>query len=69
MSGSGILNHRSMPIRCENISIRGDGHFEGQGKKWWDFMRSVNAKQPVDNKWQEIFGKENETLLSTESVY
>jgi polygalacturonase len=50
--------------RCENISIRGDGHFEGQGKKWWDFMRSVSSGQPVDNKWQEIFKKENETLLS-----
>jgi polygalacturonase len=50
--------------QCENISIRGDGHFEGQGKKWWDFMRSVNAKQTTGNKWQEIFGKENETLLS-----
>ena len=50
--------------QCENISIRGDGHFEGQGKKWWDFMRSVNANQPVDNKWQEIFSKENEALLS-----
>ena len=49
--------------KCENISIRGDGHFEGQGKKWWDFMRSVNAKQATMNKWQEIFGKENETLL------
>ena len=31
--------------QCENISIRGRGHFEGQGKKWWDFMRSVNAKK------------------------
>ena len=51
--------------QCENISIRGDGRFEGQGKKWWDFMRSVMANQPVDNKWQEIFGKENETLLAT----
>lgn len=49
--------------QCENISIRGDGHFEGQGKKWWDFMRGVNAKQPNGSKWQEIFGKENETLL------
>jgi polygalacturonase len=49
--------------QCENISIRGDGHFEGQGRKWWDFMRSVNANQPVDNKWQEIFRKENEALL------
>jgi polygalacturonase len=51
-------------FQCENISIRGDGHFEGQGKRWWDFMRSVTTGQPVDNKWQEIFRKENETLLS-----
>jgi len=50
--------------QCENISIRGDGHFEGQGKKWWDFMRSVNANQTVDSKWQEIFKRENEVLLS-----
>ncbi len=50
--------------KCENISIRGDGHFEGQGKKWWDFMRRVNSNQTVDNKWQEIFKKENESLLA-----
>jgi polygalacturonase len=50
--------------QCENISIRGDGHLEGQGKKWWDFMRSISAGQPVDNKWQEIFRKENELLLA-----
>ena len=50
--------------KCENIAIRGDGHLEGQGKKWWDFMRSVNSKQPVDNKWQEIFIKENAALLA-----
>jgi polygalacturonase len=49
--------------RCENIAIRGDGHLEGQGKKWWDFMRSVNSKKPVDNKWQEIFKRENAELL------
>ncbi len=50
--------------RCENISIRGDGHFEGQGKKWWDFMRNLSSNQPVDNKWQEIFRKENESILA-----
>jgi polygalacturonase len=54
-------------FRCENIAIRGDGHFEGQGKKWWDFMRSVNSNQPVDNKWQEIFKKENAELLKKNS--
>jgi polygalacturonase len=53
--------------QCENIAIRGDGHLEGQGKKWWDFMRSVNSKQPVDNKWQEVFKKENESLLAKNS--
>ena len=30
--------------QCENISIRGDGHFEGQGRKWWDFMRERQCK-------------------------
>lgn len=48
--------------QCENISIRGRGHFEGQGKKWWDFMRTASAKP--ESKWQEIFRKENEELLS-----
>jgi polygalacturonase len=52
--------------QCENISIRGRGHFEGQGKKWWDFMRTA-AKQP-ESKWQEIFRKENAELLA-KNVY
>jgi polygalacturonase len=54
--------------QCENISIRGRGHFEGQGKKWWDFMRSVGPKQQAESKWQEIFKKENEALLA-KNVY
>ena len=50
--------------KCENIAIRGDGHLEGQGQKWWDFYVSVNSGKPVDNKWQEIFKKENAELLA-----
>jgi len=50
--------------QCENISIRGRGHFEGQGKKWWDFMRTANSKQQAESKWQEIFKKENAELLA-----
>jgi polygalacturonase len=50
--------------QCENISIRGRGHLEGQGKKWWDFMTNVNARKLVDSKWQEIFKKENADLLA-----
>jgi len=49
--------------QCENIAIRGRGHFEGQGKKWWDFMRSVSPQQ-TPSKWQEIFKKENADLLA-----
>jgi polygalacturonase len=51
--------------QCENISIRGRGHFEGQGKKWWDFMRTVTSKQQQpESKWQETFRKENAELLA-----
>ncbi len=61
-----VMNFKSQiyAYKCENIAIRGDGHLEGQGQKWWDFMRSVNSKKPVDNKWQEIFKKENSELLA-----
>jgi polygalacturonase len=64
-----VMNFKSQiyAYRCENIAIRGDGHLEGQGKKWWDFMRKVTSLQPVDNKWQEIFKKENEILLTNNS--
>jgi polygalacturonase len=50
--------------QCENISIRGRGHFEGQGKKWWDFMRTAGNRQQPPSKWQEIFAKENAELLA-----
>lgn len=49
--------------QCENISIRGRGHFEGQGQKWWDFMRT-GTRQAQESKWQEIFRKENAELLA-----
>ncbi len=50
--------------RCENITITGRGHFEGQGQKWWDFMRQVNSEKQSESKWQEIFKRENAELLS-----
>jgi polygalacturonase len=64
-----VKNFRSQiyAYRCENISIRGDGHLEGQGRKWWDFMRSIISDKPVDNKWQEIFKKENAELLARDA--
>ena len=50
--------------QCENIAIKGGGHLEGQGKKWWDFMRTAGSRQQPDSKWQEIFKKENSDLLA-----
>jgi polygalacturonase len=53
--------------QCENIAIKGRGHLDGQGKKWWDFMRTVASKQQPESKWQEIFKKENAGLLAKNS--
>jgi polygalacturonase len=50
--------------KCENIAIRGRGHFEGQGKKWWDFMKTASSRQQPESKWQEMFRKENAELLA-----
>lgn len=60
-----VKNFRSQiyAYQCENITITGRGHFEGQGQKWWDFMRTI-PKQQKESKWQEIFAKENAELLA-----
>ncbi len=55
--------------RCENIAIKGDGHFDGQGRKWWTFMQDIAANKQVDNKWQEIFKNENAALLAKKPIH
>lgn len=50
--------------RCNNIAIRGDGHIDGQGKKWWDFWNQAKFGKPADTKWQKIFREENAALLA-----
>jgi polygalacturonase len=61
-----VKNFRSQiyAYRCENIAIRGDGHLDGQGKIWWDFLRKVNSGEKVDKKWQNVFERENANLLA-----
>jgi polygalacturonase len=51
-------------IDAENISIKGEGHFEGHGKKWWDFWFSVRRDSITNSEWQQIFARENKELLS-----
>jgi hypothetical protein len=49
--------------QCENIAIRGDGHFNGHGQKWWDFWSKVKNGGQVDSKWQTLFKNANSELL------
>ncbi|HEX2394975.1 MAG TPA: glycoside hydrolase family 28 protein [Bacteroidales bacterium] len=49
--------------QCENIAIKGDGHVDGNGKKWWDFWNQVRTGAPTDTKWQMIFREQNAELL------
>lgn len=50
-------------IDAQNVSIKGEGHFEGHGKKWWDYLSKVKNGEITDSKWQKIFVEENKELL------
>lgn len=64
-----VKNFRSQiyAYRCDNIAIMGRGHFEGQGKKWWDFFNEVTSGKQTDSKWQQIFKRENTALLAKDN--
>ncbi|MCF8359393.1 MAG: glycoside hydrolase family 28 protein [Prolixibacteraceae bacterium] len=51
-------------IDAENISIKGKGHFDGNGQKWWDTWFEVSRNNLQGTKWQQIFQQENDTLLA-----
>ncbi len=52
-------------VDAENITIKGEGTLEGQGKKWWnEYFRCMldyrdNGKRDI-NKYQTLFDKEND---------
>lgn len=50
-------------IDAKNISIKGEGHFEGHGKKWWDYWYKVSREGLTGSKWQQIFEDENKEIL------
>lgn len=54
-------------IDAHNISIKGEGHFEGNGKKWWDFWYDVSRNNKKDSEWQKIFVSENKDILAKSS--
>lgn len=55
-------------VDAENITIKGEGTLEGQGKKWWnEYFRCMldyrdNGKRDI-NKYQTLFDKENDFEL------
>ena len=52
-------------VDAENITIKGEGTIDGQGKAWWDEFFKVlvdlrdNGKRDI-NKYQPMFEKEND---------
>ncbi len=50
-------------FQCENVAIRGDGHFDGRGQKWWDYWNKIKVGGQPDLKWQTQFKEENAALL------
>lgn len=54
-------------INANNIAIKGEGHFEGNGEKWWNEWLSISRNKTVGNKYQKMFITENQALLDTNS--
>ncbi|MBD2722108.1 glycoside hydrolase family 28 protein [Hymenobacter armeniacus] len=48
--------------KAENITIRGRGIIDGQGKKWWDYAEGQSRKSQ-DSKWQQEFRRLNANII------
>ena len=51
----------------ENITIRGRGTIDGNGKKWWAFTE-VDARRSQDSRWQKMFFEQNKDILMPEQA-
>ena len=47
--------------KAENITIRGRGIIDGQGKKWWDFAEG-KSRAANESKWQKEFRQLNANI-------
>jgi polygalacturonase len=48
--------------KAENITIKGRGVIDGQGKKWWDFAEG-KSRASQDSKWQQEFFRLNKDII------
>ncbi len=64
--GTDVINFSPLfyAYKAENIAIMGRGIIDGQGKKWWNYLRELRSK-PKDfrSKWQVEFGKQNTDVV------
>lgn len=51
----------------ENITIRGRGTIDGNGKKWWAFAE-VDSRKSRDSRWQKMFFEQNKDILMPEQA-
>jgi polygalacturonase len=52
--------------KAENITIRGRGIIDGNGKKWWDMHFKLYDKNAAKTKWQVEFAKNNKEVVRPE---
>lgn len=53
--------------KAENITIKGRGIIDGQGKKWWDYAEGQSRKSQ-DSKWQQEFRRLNANIIKPDEA-
>ncbi len=49
---------------ASNITIKGRGLIDGNGKKWWDFWWPLKrGEESTNSKWEQLFYKNNKELI------
>ena len=48
---------------ASNITIKGRGLIDGNGKKWWDLWWRIKGGEKTNTKWEKIFAEENKELI------
>jgi len=66
--GTNVTNFSPLfyAYKAENITIRGRGTINGNGKKWWDMHFKLYDKKMGKTKWQIEFAKNNKEVIRPE---
>ncbi len=53
---------------ASDITIKGRGIIDGNGKKWWDFWWKIRSGGKSNSQWEELFDSNNEEIIES-NVY